>query len=111
MVLDRLQGLSVKHPVIGQVRGHGFMIGIEFVLSDRSPDTASCEKVINYCLDNGLILINCGIERNIIRFIPPLVTTDKELDTALTIFEEGVTVDWHETRADSHNGCGGQGLS
>ncbi len=90
MVLDRLQRLSEKHPVIGQVRGHGFMIGIEFVLSDRAPDAASCEKVINYCLDNGLILINCGIEHNVIRFIPPLVTTDKELDTALTIFEEGV---------------------
>ncbi|MDD2337094.1 MAG: aspartate aminotransferase family protein [Geobacteraceae bacterium] len=89
-VFERLQRLSVKHPVIGQVRGHGFMIGIEFVLSDRAPDTASCKKVINYCLDNGLILINCGIERNIIRFIPPLVTNDKELDAALTIFEEGV---------------------
>lgn len=90
LVLERLQRLSVKHPVIGQVRGHGFMIGIEFVLSDRAPDTASCEKVINYCLENGLILINCGIDRNTIRFIPPLVTNDKELDTALTIFEEGV---------------------
>lgn len=90
MVIDRLRKLSVKHPVIGQVRGYGFMIGIEFVLSDCAPDTASCEKVINYCLDNGLILINCGLERNIIRFIPPLVTTDKELDTALTIFKEGV---------------------
>ncbi len=90
MVLDRLHRLSLKHPVIGQVRGHGFMIGIEFVLPDRASDTASCESVISYCLDNGLILVSCGIERNIIRFIPPLVTTDKELDTALTIFEEGV---------------------
>jgi 4-aminobutyrate aminotransferase len=90
MVLDRLHRLSLKHPVIGQVRGHGFMIGIEFVLPDRAPDTASCESVISHCLDNGLILISCGIERNIIRFIPPLVTRDKELDTALSIFEEGV---------------------
>ena len=90
MVLDRLRELSVKHPVIGQVRGYGFMIGIEFVTPDGAPDTASCEKVINHCLDNGLILINCGIEHNIIRFIPPLVTTDQELDSALTVFEEGV---------------------
>jgi 4-aminobutyrate aminotransferase len=90
MILDRLRRLSVKHPVIGQVRGHGFMIGIEFVQPDCAPDTASCEKVINYCLEEGLILINCGIDRNIIRCIPPLTTTDQELDTALTIFEEGV---------------------
>jgi 4-aminobutyrate aminotransferase len=90
MILDRLRRVSLKHPVIGQVRGHGFMIGIEFVQPDRAPDTASCEKVINYCLEEGLILINCGIDRNIIRCIPPLTTTDQELDTALTIFEEGV---------------------
>jgi 4-aminobutyrate aminotransferase len=90
MVLDRLRELSVKQPVIGQVRGSGFMIGIEFVTPDGAPDAASCEKVINHCLDNGLILISCGIEHNIIRFIPPLVTTDQELDRALTVFEEGV---------------------
>ena len=90
MVLDRLRELSVRHRVIGQVRGYGFMIGIEFVTPDGAPDAASCEKVINHCLDNGLILINCGIEHNIIRFIPPLVTTDQELDRALTVFEEGV---------------------
>ncbi|MHC1698117.1 MAG: aspartate aminotransferase family protein [Geobacteraceae bacterium] len=90
MILERLQRLAARHPVIGQVRGHGFMIGIEFVQPDRAPDPGSCEKVINYCLDHGLILINCAIDRNVIRFIPPLTTTDQELDTALTIFEEGV---------------------
>ena len=90
MVLDRLRELSVKQPVIGQVRGYGFMIGIEFVTPEGAPDAVSCEKVINHCLDNGVILINCGIEHNVIRFIPPLVTTDQELDRALTVFEEGV---------------------
>jgi 4-aminobutyrate aminotransferase len=90
MVLERLQRLADKYPVIGQVRGYGFMIGIEFVLPDRAPDPDSCEKVITYCLENGLILINCGIEHNIIRFIPPLTVTDRELDSALTILEEGV---------------------
>ena len=90
MVLDRLRELSVRQPVIGQVRGYGFMIGIEFVTPEGAPDAASCEKVINHCLDNGVILIRCGTEHNIIRFIPPLVTTDQELDRALTVFEEGV---------------------
>lgn len=90
MIVERLQRLADKHPVIGQVRGHGFMIGIEFILPDRAPDPGSCEKVITYCLEHGLILINCGIDRNVIRFIPPLTATDRELDNALTIFEEGV---------------------
>jgi 4-aminobutyrate aminotransferase len=90
MILTRLHGFAEKHPVIGDVRGHGFMIGIEFVRLDGTPDHASCEAVLGHCLENGLILINCGIERNVIRFIPPLVTTEKELDSALDIFEEGV---------------------
>ncbi len=90
MVLARLQGFAEKHPVIGDVRGHGFMIGIEFVRHDGTPDHASCEAVLGHCLENGLILINCGIERNVIRLIPPLVATEKELDSALVIFEEGV---------------------
>jgi len=89
-VVERLQRLADRHPVIGQVRGHGFMIGIEFVLPDRAPDSGSCEKVTTYCLEHGLILINCGLDRNVIRFIPPLTVSDQELDTALTIFEEGV---------------------
>jgi 4-aminobutyrate aminotransferase len=92
MIIERLQRLAVKYPVIGQVRGNGFMIGIEFVLPDCAPDQDSCEKVINYCLERGLILISCGIDRNVIRFIPPLTTTDQELETALTIFEQGVQV-------------------
>lgn len=90
MILERLQRLAGRHPEIGQVRGHGFMIGIEFVLPDRAPDPGSCEKVITYCLQHGLILINCGVDRNVIRFIPPLTATDLELDNALTIFEDGV---------------------
>lgn len=90
LLLERLQRLAERHPVIGQVRGHGFMIGIEFVLPDHAPDPGSCERVVTYCLEHGLILINCGIDRNVIRFIPPLTATDRELDNALTIFEEGV---------------------
>ncbi|MDD2320096.1 MAG: aspartate aminotransferase family protein [Geobacteraceae bacterium] len=89
-VLDRLRGLAEKYPVIGDVRGHGLMIGIEFVMPDGSPDHVSCEAVLRHCLENGLILINCGIERNVIRFIPPLVTTDQEFEAALGIFHDAL---------------------
>lgn len=89
-VIERIGALAEKHPVIGQVRGHGFMIGIEFVTPEGLPDHDACETVIDHCLENGVIVISCGIERNVIRLIPPLVTSDAELDLALNVFEEGV---------------------
>lgn len=89
-VMERIGRIAEKHPVIGQVRGYGFMIGIEFVTPVGLPDHKACALVIDYCLQNGVILINCGIERNVIRFIPPLVTSDAQLDFALNVFEEGV---------------------
>jgi 4-aminobutyrate aminotransferase len=66
------------------------MIGIEFITRTGEPHREACQKVLDYCLEKGLILINCGGERNIIRFIPPLNTTEAELDRALTILEGGV---------------------
>jgi len=89
-VLERIGELAEKHPVVGQVRGHGFMIGIEFVTPEGLPGHDACKKVIDHCLENGVIVINCGFERNVIRLIPPLVTSDAELDFGLNVLEEGV---------------------
>jgi 4-aminobutyrate aminotransferase len=85
--LGRLAGIS---PAIGDVRGVGLMIGIEFVTESGAPHRAAADRVLDFCLAQGLILINCGLERNVIRFIPPLITTEVELNTALEILEEGV---------------------
>lgn len=89
-VLARLREIAGKHAVIGDVRGFGFMIGIEFVDEKGAPDGAACAKVLDFCLQQGLILINCAPERNVIRFIPPLITTDGEMERALEIIEQGV---------------------
>jgi 4-aminobutyrate aminotransferase len=84
--LNRIAGIN---PAIGDVRGIGLMIGIEFVTEAGAPNREACQKVLDFCLAKGLIMINCGPERNIIRFIPPLTTTLAQLDTAMTILEEG----------------------
>jgi 4-aminobutyrate aminotransferase len=89
--MARLNCLAGLNPAIGDVRGIGLMIGIEFVTEAGAPYREACQKVLDFCLGKGLILINCGPERNIIRFIPPLTTTVFQLDTAMTILEEGVT--------------------
>jgi len=88
--MTRLNTMAGLSPVIGDVRGIGLMIGVEFVTESGAPDRGACEKVLAFCLENGLILINCGTDRNVIRFIPPLTTSEAELDTAISILERGV---------------------
>lgn len=89
--IRRLQGFAGTHPLIGQVRGFGYMIGIEFVDREGAPDGAACARVLEHCLEHGLILIGCGLERNVIRFIPPLNTARDQLEQALGILEAGIS--------------------
>ena len=88
--LVRLRGMQQQFPVIGDVRGLGLMIGVELVKSDGSPNGAACEQLMERCLERGLIIINCGPERNTVRFIPPLTISDPELEQALDILEEAL---------------------
>jgi 4-aminobutyrate aminotransferase len=88
--LARLRDLAAGHPVIGSVRGYGYMIGIEFVDERGEPDGDACQNVLDYCLKKGLILIGCGMERNVIRFIPPLIATAEQVEKCLDILEAGV---------------------
>jgi 4-aminobutyrate aminotransferase len=88
--LDRLRVLADAHPLVGSVRGYGYMIGIEFVCETGEPNGDACRKVLAYCLDKGLVLIGCGLDRNVIRFIPPLIATEAEVSQALDIVEAGV---------------------
>jgi len=89
-VLARLRAMQKKIPLIGDVRGMGLMIGVELVNPDGSPASAVCDRLLELCLERGLIIINCGPERNIIRFIPPLTISDGEMDQALAIFENAL---------------------
>jgi hypothetical protein len=94
---DRLADMAERHPTIGDVRGLGLMIGIELV-SDPEARTESAEAfrhVHEYCLERELIVIECGPDGNVIRFIPPLITTTEELDWALGLIDEALT-DWEE---------------
>jgi 4-aminobutyrate aminotransferase len=74
---------------IGDVRGPGLMIGVEFVTdrATRAPDGPTCEAVIAGCADEGLLVLTCGVQHNVIRWIPPLDVTSEEIAEALAIFE------------------------
>ncbi|HEY77448.1 MAG TPA: aminotransferase class III-fold pyridoxal phosphate-dependent enzyme [Thermoflexia bacterium] len=88
ILLDRLRALQARYPGLGDVRGLGLMVGVEFVVpGGRTPDKDRAKEVQKGCRDNGLLLLTCGTEENVIRWIPPLVITEQELETALEIFE------------------------
>jgi len=85
--MKRLQAELGGRPAVGEVRGRGLMIGVEFVDPQTgAPDPAAVKRILKQCLDDGLILYPCGTHGQAIRFIPPLVVTRAELDLGLDIF-------------------------
>jgi len=90
-LLSKLKVIQERHPKIGDIRGLGLMVGVEFVIPDsRTPDTDKAKMVQKACLEEGLVLLTCGTYDNIIRWIPPLIINEKELDEALNIFENAM---------------------
>ena len=84
-----LRELMADFPMIGDVRGPGLMIGVEFVKDrgTREPDGETAEAVANRASDAGLLLLTCGIHHQVIRWIPPLDVTVPEVEEALRVFE------------------------
>jgi 4-aminobutyrate aminotransferase len=89
---ERFNEMAERHPTIGDVRGLGLMIGVELVTDrdSRTPDEEAFKHVEKHAFDRELIVINCGPDGNVIRFIPPLITTREELDWALDLVDEGL---------------------
>jgi 4-aminobutyrate aminotransferase len=84
-----LRELMADHPGIGDVRGPGLMVGVEFVKdrATREPDGELTEAVAARAAEAGLLLLTCGIDHQVIRWIPPLDVTVPEVEEALGIFE------------------------
>ncbi len=81
-----------KYEVIGDVRGLGGMIGIEFVTDKQSktPNGEIVSKIVKNAVGKGLMLENSGTYGQVIRFLAPLVMTDEQLKAGLEIFEESI---------------------
>lgn len=91
-MMDRFLELKESCPLLGDVRGLGSMIAVEFVRdrATKEPAAAECTKIAEECFRCGLIVIKAGIHSNAIRVLVPLVITDDQLDQALGIFTEAV---------------------
>lgn len=91
-VMARYQEIMKKYPVIGDVRGLGGMIGIEFVKNRETKEPAPelTAEVIQACAERGLLVEGAGTYNNVIRFLAPLVITDEQLEAGLDIFEKAI---------------------
>ncbi|MBQ9539351.1 MAG: aspartate aminotransferase family protein [Treponema sp.] len=81
-----------KYECVGDVRGLGAMVGIEFVKDKQSkePDAKLVGDIIMYSARHGLLMENAGTYGNVIRFLAPLVMTDAQLEAGLAIYEEAI---------------------
>jgi 4-aminobutyrate aminotransferase len=85
-----LRKLQEEFAIIGDVRGLGLMIGTEFTIKGKPADKSITKAVIHACEERGLLLLSCGTYDNVIRWIPPLVVNDLQINEALKVFGEAL---------------------
>lgn len=85
----RLMELKDKYPnVIGDVRGVGLMIAMEIVDEDGKPDAKMTAEIKEKALDRDVLLLTCGSDHNVVRFIAPLIITEKEIDIVIDVIDD-----------------------
>ncbi len=91
-MLEALHDLQAESPLIGEVRGLGLMIGVEFIKpeTDKEPNTEAVRRILDRCLEDGLLMYPCGHWTQTIRLIPPLTITRRQVDEGLDIFRRAV---------------------
>jgi len=91
-MLDRLAGWKQTHPLVGDVRGRGLMIGIELVADKgtRAPVAALRNRVEELAFERGLLILGCG--ETSLRMSPPLIVSEQEATVALDILEDVLTL-------------------
>ncbi|WP_433609756.1 4-aminobutyrate--2-oxoglutarate transaminase [Prescottella agglutinans] len=93
VVTTRLLNLAEEVPAIGDVRGRGAMLAMEFVVpGSTEPNAELTRKVVARALEQGVILLTCGTYGNVVRLLPPLVIGDDLLTDALDVIEDAVRV-------------------
>jgi 4-aminobutyrate aminotransferase len=90
-IIAQMKSMMDRHRLIGDVRGFGLMIGVEFVRDRVTKEKASkeTEEIVQRAFQKGLLLLGCG--ENIIRLAPPLVVDKEDADLAISILDEVLT--------------------
>ena len=98
-LMERLQDWPARHSLVGDVRGRGLMVGIEFVKDRRTKEYApeQRDRLIELAFENGLLVLGCGV--GTLRLLPPLVVSRKQIDIAVAILDRCLTRIERETAA------------
>jgi len=88
----RLEGLRARVPRIAEVRGPGAMLAVELMKPSGGPDSDFAKQVQSRALEQGLLLLTCGVHGNVIRFLFPLTIQDAVFGEGLDILERALTV-------------------
>jgi 4-aminobutyrate aminotransferase len=91
-IQDKLKKIAQKNKHVGEVRGLGMMIGIEFDDDHGNPSKEIAERVAERCLESKMIVLTCGSAGQVIRLIPPLNISDSEVEKALDILEKSIAL-------------------
>jgi len=91
-MLKRMADWPTKHPLIGDVRGRGLMLGVEVVKDKRTKEYGAAERdrIVQAAFERGILFLGCG--PSTIRIAPPLIVTKAEADLALEVLEESISV-------------------
>ncbi|RZU75467.1 4-aminobutyrate aminotransferase [Micromonospora kangleipakensis] len=89
-LLDGLRAVAAAHPVVGDVRGKGLMIALEFVGPDGAPNPAAAAALLEETRERGLLVGKGGLYGNVIRLAPPMTLTRAETEEALEILTQSI---------------------
>ena len=81
---------DIDNPRTGEVRGKGLFIGVEFVDADGTPDASAVKKIRTECYENGVLVWKAGREGNVLRLLPPLVTTKQQAEIGMDIITDAI---------------------
>lgn len=96
-LMDRLQAVMERFPILGEVRGKGLMIGLEIVRPEnKAPAAEAAKRLEKRILNHGALISTTGVNGNILRITPPLVITDSQISGACDAIEAALA---EESRA------------
>lgn len=89
--MERLRSMQARHPCMGDVRGKGLMVGVEFVKDKdtKEPATELRNAVVQQCFEDGLLVLGCGMSA--LRFVPALNVPADLVDQGVEMFERAMT--------------------
>jgi 4-aminobutyrate aminotransferase len=91
-LLAGIRAAADGHGCVAEVRGRGLMIGVEFAQGpELTPRPDLAKGILHEAFERKLLLLSCGTYGQVVRVIPPLVTTDEEVETAIGVISESLT--------------------